>query len=427
MLNSEKVLFAINDVRDDDLESARKRLGYRTGPTGGVRRRRYWRTLLIAAVISGLFATAAYAADFLGVRALVKTDRQPQTPTRTESGAVEWKDNPKGAVLSITQPQEIPDDLAPESRKAIENSRQAWAEWQSWREAYGLRIPEVYQAPENTSFSVEEENEDGSYTLRFYAQPEDPADAQSAWEHMEQGDYSDFILLEERTATEEEHEQDLRAMDAIARGYRGYDFKYGVNTEEEAKKLEAIAASYGLELRRTQKVLRGSAEEYLTVYGLPAGVERSAWLAADTGLGAEEILRQFDDATRHGELFAAKPDYIDHLYYYQEGSFGLTGAWKRNDRPVDFYLYNSMYKTLSSGLEVFDEVEDLAAYAARTHTTPDGTELTVLSTGKAGDTVYLYGYLEDSLAVLTLHAEDVLTEEEVDALADTVRFSQIRG
>lgn len=426
MLNSEIAMFALNDIEDTQLESARVRLGYHAGLRAPVRKRRLWRSFLIAAVITGLFASAAWAADFLGFRALLLQDKSAQMLIQHEDGSVEWAENPDGAVVSISQPQELPENTPPEIRTRVENSRKAWAVWQEWHKENGLRWPEIYDGPEGTSFYNEEENPDGTYTVRFYAQPEERVDPAESLARMEQGDYSDFILLDERLATKEQHDQNLAAMDAIAMGYNGYDFKYNVNSREEAEKLEEIAAEYGLQLRRQKTSTFGSHADYLKAYDLPSGMDRDTWLSLDyNSTSTTEQLHRLSAGTSCGQLFFTDPDYIDHLYYFQEGSFGISGADRVNGRSVAFYLYNSMYGTLSNGLEVFDEIDQISNYSVRTHTARDGTELTVLSSGKAGDTAYVYTYLDHSFAVLTLHAEDILSEEEIDGLSDRIHWSEI--
>ena len=156
------------------------------------------------------------------------------------------------------------------------------------------------------------------------------------------------------------------------------------------------------------------------------------WLSLDyNSSSTAEQLRALSAGTGCGEVFRTQPDYIDHLYCFQEGSFGLSGANRLNGRAVSFYLYNSRYGTLSNGLEVFNEIQDVSAYSARTHRTPDSTEVTIL-TGRAvndlgvPDTVYLYAYLEDSFVAMTLDSKTALTEAEIDGFADSVNYSAIR-
>ena len=60
MLKSEMLLFALNDLDDIDLESARKRLGYQTGGTAGRNvKKRIITIALAAALILGLGTVAA--------------------------------------------------------------------------------------------------------------------------------------------------------------------------------------------------------------------------------------------------------------------------------------------------------------------------------------------------------------------------------
>lgn len=71
MLRSEKVLFALNDAENDDIERTSECLGYRA-KRRIVQPRKALRVLLIAAILSVLFLTTAYAAGWLGVGGLKK-------------------------------------------------------------------------------------------------------------------------------------------------------------------------------------------------------------------------------------------------------------------------------------------------------------------------------------------------------------------
>ena len=76
MLKSELLLFALNDMDDSDLESARKRLGYKIGgATGRIAKKRIITFALAAALILGL-GTAAYALGWFGLRQRVTPDRK---------------------------------------------------------------------------------------------------------------------------------------------------------------------------------------------------------------------------------------------------------------------------------------------------------------------------------------------------------------
>ena len=107
MLKSEMLLFALNDMDDRDLESARKRLGYQTGGAAGrMMKKRIITFALAAALILGL-GTAAYALGWFGLR-------QRVTP-----------------VESVTQSISDPGDSGILSRSAYadEPAGQAHAAW----------------------------------------------------------------------------------------------------------------------------------------------------------------------------------------------------------------------------------------------------------------------------------------------------------
>ena len=107
MLKSELILFALNDMDDSDLESARKRLGYKIGGTAGhLAKKRIITFALAAALILGL-GTAAYALGWFGLR-------QRVTP-----------------VESVTQSISDPGDSGILSRSAYadEPAGQAHAAW----------------------------------------------------------------------------------------------------------------------------------------------------------------------------------------------------------------------------------------------------------------------------------------------------------
>ena len=61
MLNEEKLLYALNDVRDEHLEQTRKHLGYGVKTGKKVRPRRLGRVMVLVAMLSVLFVTTAYA------------------------------------------------------------------------------------------------------------------------------------------------------------------------------------------------------------------------------------------------------------------------------------------------------------------------------------------------------------------------------
>ena len=395
MLNSEKAMFALSDVRDDHIESARSMLGYKTEKgRRHLGKKRIVTFALAAALILGLGAVA-YAADIFGIRALFMKNSTPA-------------DNPTGGYVSFTQPQDVPEEMDEAIRAKIENSTKAWAEWMAWKNENGLSFPDVYDSPEGVSFANEEENPDGTYTIRFYAYPDTPVDATTSWEHIQQGDYSDFILLDERVATKEEHDRNMEVGDAIARGFRGYDYPYHVYTQEMANKLESIAANYGLKLRH---------ERTSMFQNYDGQTEFST---------REEITAKTNEVcASDGSLFRVEPTGYDKFYYFDEGTFAVSFYTTENmtNTGTCCYLYNSPYGTLSSGFEIFDEVQDISGFTTRYHTTPDGTNLTILQNGSD---MYAYVYLDNSFVTMHIMQLNGLSETEIDAILDMVNFSSIR-
>lgn len=395
MLNSEKALFAMNDMDDGHLESARLRLGYHTGgSTKHVVKKRIITFALTAALILGLGAVV-YAIDLFGIRALFMKNSTPVG-------------NSNGGYVSFTQPQDVPEEMDESIRAKIDNSTKAWAEWDEWKDKNGLSFPEVYAPPEGVSFFNEEENPDGTYTVRFYAYPESPVDATTSLEHIQQGDYSDFILLDERIATKEEHERNMEIGEIIARGFHGYDYPYHVYTQEMADKLESIAASHGLKVRHQRTTMFQNHDDQ---------TEFST---------REDITAKINEICAGGKsFFRAEPTGYDKFYYFDEGTFAVSFYTTDNltNTGTSCYLYNSPYGTLSSGYEIFTEIEDISAFTVRNHTTPDGTSLTVL---QSGTEVYAYVYLEKSFVTLHITQLNGLSDTEIDAILDMVNYGTIQ-
>ena len=428
MKNTE-LLQAIGAVDDRWLLDMDKALARKVKPK---RRRKLGRTLLLTAAIMALMGVTAYAAGFLGLDALRRPEAEAYKFVKTEEGKVEAVENPDGAVLSLSQPQTAPEDMDTATREKLENNQKAWAEWQAWKKGHPFEMPAVFNPPEDSDFNTWDEGEDGSVTMAFYQIPEE-LDQETLDAAVEQEDYSAFTLLETRVATKEEFDQLQVWMEAVNKGVDGYDFNYGVHTQEQADALEQIAKDYGLALRRKRTVTYGGGKEYIAVYGVPEYMSEEDFLKNGSGkASAADQLKQLAENTAHGAIFRQNPDYIDHLYYFNENSFGLNGAFKLNDRPVSIYLYDSQYATLSSGMEISETVEDVASYSTRTHTAPDGTEVTILSStgtdlwGRPAS-AYLYVYLPDSFLVMSMSSESdaPLTETEIDQMADSIAYTEI--
>lgn len=64
-----------------------------------------------------------------------------------------------------------------------------------------------------------------------------------------------------------------------------------------------------------------------------------------------------------------------------------------------------------------------ARYTVRSHTTPDGTELTVLQNGTEA---YAYVYLKNSFVTLHISQVSGLSDAAIDTILDMVDYSTIR-
>lgn len=332
-------------------------------------------TFALAAALLLSLCVVAYAADLFGIRAMLMKNSTP--------------DNPDSGYVSFTQPQDVPEEMDESIRAKIDNSTKAWAEWTAWSRENGIYEPESCKAPEGTKTSAVEENADGTLTMIFYS------DSNSENE------------IERRIVSAEDYEAFEAFWEARAKGFSGYDYPYHVYTQAMADKLESIATNYGLKLRHQRTSMfqnHDNVAEFST---------------------REEITARINEVCAGGKsLFRTEPTGYDKFYYFDEGTFAVSFYTTENqtNTGTSCYLYNSPYGTLSSGFEIFGEVQDVSAFTTRYHTTPDGTGLTVL---QSGTDIFAYVYLENSFVTLHITQLNGLTEAEIDAILDMVDFSTI--
>ena len=366
--------------------------------------RRIFTIALAAALILSL-AVAAYATDLFGLRAILIKDDSLTAYKWVDNGDGTRRpvENPNGGFVSITQPQDVPDELPAGIREKIENSEKAWAEWKEWNAGNAPKMPDVYKAPEGCMLQDETENEDGTWTLNFYGSVIPGADNSENPDDVESHE-----LLETRIATAEEHRQMQDFMTISGIGYPGYDYKYNVTGENGAAKLEEIASRYGLKLRRKSTALFQN-------FGDQTGF-----------LSREELTQKINEiAGGNHSFFRTEPTGYDKFYYWDEGTFAVS-FYTTDDfsnAGTSCYLYNSPYATLSSGYEIISEVSDINAFSPRIHTTPDGTDVTVLHNGAD---MFAYVYLDNSFVNMQIFQPEGLSDEEIDAIIDMVNFSVIR-
>ncbi len=193
----------------------------------------------------------------------------------------------------------------------------------------------------------------------------------------------------------------------------GYDTGYGVRDRTMGRMLEAIAAEHGL----------------ILLPGVSSGSVSLAWSSDTTGLTGEgfytneELAELTASFAGSGSIFAETPVGFDKVYWFPEGNFCVSwyyelpgGEW------VSCYGYNSRYEVMTHGSEVGTTRVDASAFTARSHTAPDGTELTILSDGQRA---YIYAWLEDSFFAERVSSDIELTDEVLDDIADTLIYSRI--
>ena len=392
-----KILLALNGADDIFLEETACKLGYNTEtkerivPMTDYRKRTFRRfvPILVAACLLLSLGIVAYATDLFGIRALLIKDDSLAHTRGEESGH-----------LSITQPQEVPEEMSADIKAKIDNSTKAWNEWDTWRRENGIYQPEVFIAPEGCDIADYIENEDGTYTVIFY-------DAVLTQNDSGEVVNVEHVEMERRIATAEEFEQDMAFAETMAKGFSGYDFKYHVESQEMANKLEEIAAKYGLNVRHTSTQLFqnfGDQTDFLS---------------------REELTGKINQICAGGKnFFRVEPTGYDKFYYFDEGTFAVS-FYTTDDfsnSGTRCYLYNSPYWTLSSCFEIIAEVENASEMTYYIHTTPDGSEVTVLHNGAD---MYAYIYLENSFVTLSFHQTNGLSTEEINSIINMVNFSAI--
>lgn len=366
------------------------------------------RIALLAAVIASFLAVGAYAAGFLGPRAIVIEE-----PSLTDGSA----------LVSISQPQAAPEERDEVARK-IENAKAAWSEWRTWRETSPdlPREPAVFLPPANNVSSAYVDNPDGGYTIYFHDN-ESFQKMLAATPPDQEPDFAAYAI-ETRTATPEEVAQENAFHEYVQSEYGDYDFNYDIHTEREAEKLEEIAAKYGLRLRHGSTLLwcRESVEEMDAEMNAAYGTDIHTDTSDPRFLSKAELCARISSAACHGDLFREAPRGFDKVYYFDEGSFCVSFYLDASGRRLNCYGYNSVYTTLSSGREVLTRIQDPAKFQTRTHTAPDGTELTVLQGEKEA---FLYVYLNDSFFEEHITCDSPLSDADVDLAADALIYANI--
>lgn len=421
-MNRELISKAIGDIDGRFVAEctvyAPGKAGNTAGKSTGRSRKALRRVLVLAAVIALLLAlgTAAYATDWFGLKPLAL----PAATYTAADGQTEELQH-----ISLSQPQAVPDELE-EVNQLAEQNKQAWSEFQQAQQncpcvqEYQRLSELLYEDSLSKRLRVEfDEQKDGSITASYYAPPEGYDPRSFDWKANPEG--PEYVF---------DHSKEIAKADfdryyEISGGFHSYeceyDFHYGLHCDKEKAMLEEIAAKYGLNLRPEQS--------------------RLVWSSETTGRTGPDFytnaeLAEMTTQLCAGNIFYATPAGFDKLYWYGEGSFGLSFYLDVNDsgRQLSCYGYNSVYTTLSTGREVIsDYIRDNESFISRNHICPDGTELEIISNGREA---YFYVYLEASFFAGHIwvnsyapgyDGNNTLTDAEVDFAVDAINYSLIGG
>jgi hypothetical protein len=404
-MKRELISQALSDIDDKYISESAK---YRPAKSGG-NAKIVRRIVVLAAVVALLMAlgATAYAKGWLGLSPLVVNTQMPLSENSGEHD-----------IITLSQPQAVPEDL-PEVNELAEKSKQAWQEFQDRKnqlpedEEYD-RLYDLIINPTLTKYdSTYIENGDGTVTINYCCLPDD-----FDWKDAIGLDEPPLEVLESRVVSEEDYQRFWELYNQHTNYECEYDFNYWLESDDEKALLEDVAAKYGLNLRKSSTVV---------------------WSSETTGQSGSSYytnaeLTDMTNSFCKGNIFYSTPDGFDKLYWYDEGTFGVSFYLPTDtpDRLIGYYGYNSVYTTLSTGTEVISG-STMDTYQSRTHVCPDGTEVEVLY----DDTdAYFYVYLDDSFFAghisVTSHNFDVdftldrtLSAEEIDNALDSINYSLI--
>ena len=333
--------------------------------------RRHGNRILIVAAVAVLvlaLSVAAYAVGLFGLNGLLKKESIGNTKiAKAEEGELVVVTPPQAGKVTMTQPQEGPEQYMARA----DNVRAAWAEWTAYRDTCEEQMP--WLQPGETMITDNQGN--------YYAKNKETG-AERLLE----------IPDEEMREYYEAHEQAIKDL--------GYDDRYGVASEEMAAKLEEIARNHGLRLRKGAVELRWS-NELVSVDDDPRFLAPEEFPA----LMAEEL--------GHSSVLAAAPVHVDKLYWYSTGTFAFNMSFS-DDGPY-VYGHFTCWDDMMTEMEFTKLIEDVSAVAERSHTAPDGTEFSVIS---SGEECIFYTYLERGFFTASFQTRD-MSDTEIDALIDT--------
>lgn len=407
------------EIWERAMESAKTLPSERRNRRGKNKGKNLRRTLLIAAVIASLMTVTALASEFYGFGSLVMDEREQPMAREQSDGSLETT---TVTVYDIgqTRPYEGPDW----AMEWVDKAQEAFSQWRSYKEEkldayYREKLPNLgsflleEQDADFSGFDIED-NGDGTYTFtKSYLEKDTEGGTEidingnpvPAYKNVP--DTSTSVTVDQ--AEKDAFDAEMMRMAKLG-GYGDYHYIYGVADAQEAEKLEALAAEYGLILRSGQ-------------------VTRFAGDDSDEGLN-----RSLGQAVGSGDIYRQAPKF-DHYSTFQSGSFQSSVYIPLDDgRRLSTYLCSTAYNEMVDGREVggFTVRED-EPMTTRSYTAADGTKLTI---SQNSTQAIIYAYLDKSYITMTVQINNprspgvretdfTMDEDTVNYAADFINYKNI--
>lgn len=342
-------------------------------------------SLALAAALILALGVVAYAANWFGIRGLLRQDSLGDTVVyHDEDGIPNIEIGHHSGRLSISEAQDAPEEY----REWIEKKTAAYEEWAAYYTEIHT-LPEPY-AP-FIGLSILEEKPDGTVDIII--------------ERDESG------KKETISVSAEEAKKLLDRLEAMGTPYGNYGNEYGVfDAESEAKLLE-IASKYGLTPRQ-------SGESYTC-----------ATAAGNRYRSVDDILALLN-AQNSGSVFSKAPSFFDSVVLYGNSGFYFNAYMPltNGEHPLITGRFTPWTEMPAVGDQTMDiRVLNVEGVEERGATAADGTEVTIIADQNQ---VTFYAYLESGLFVgnwTLAHNSDryALTEQDVDEIVNMLIYSNM--
>ncbi len=367
-----------------------------------------------------------------------KASEEPFEDNGTDTAVTAGGENYSRSAVAIQQAEDLSETLSYDgpawAMEKIGNAQKALEEWNTWKQEK-KRAYFDETMPSLTEFLMRDgefdgtdvtENEDGTYTLTHWSfgadtasNAIDPITGQVIGEITKVPDTGSAVTVSEGEflCYQEYTEEQI-----LSEGYGDYYYIYNVQDEEDAAKLEEIAAKYGLKLRKEEGSSGGFGE------------------AEDSVLH-----RQLSDAVSKGDVYAREPE-IDHYVYFSNASFqSVADLYLMDGRRMNTVLCSTHYDEMIDGRVVGGfTVSNPGTMDPRVYTAADGTQVSI---SQNNEQAVAYAYLEngyvildmsvdhwrvrpadesDSMTISKLETDFSVTEDDVNYIIDAINFAKLK-